>query len=256
MRFRNSAASGPCDVDLAERRGVHQRRRPRAPRGTRAAPPRPCPRRRAGSSTAASTGRRPRRRRRGRRARRASGVVADRVVAASPRSRPASAAKDDRARTAAGTWSCRAAPTSAPSSAAARRRVDARGLALVGAGADRGVALDVLDRAQAGADGPARVGHGGVALEVDEVRRPTLRRRPARASSSTASPSAPSATGSRPVPRTAALGAPRRRRAALAQARAEAEAAAAAPATRGRRGVVRHEARRARRRSAAAPAPG
>ena len=59
---------GPLDVDLAERRGVHhadalargaalaQRRR------------RPCPRRRAGSTRAASTARRPRRPRRARRA--------------------------------------------------------------------------------------------------------------------------------------------------------------------------------------------
>ena len=49
-------------------------------------------------------------------------------------------------------------------------RVDVGELALLGAGADRRVALDVLDRAQAGADRAAHVGDGRVALEVDEHR--------------------------------------------------------------------------------------
>ena len=49
-------------------------------------------------------------------------------------------------------------------------RVHVRGLALVGAGADRREALDVLDRAEAGADRAADVGDGRVALEVDERR--------------------------------------------------------------------------------------
>ena len=46
---------------------------------------------------------------------------------------------------------------------------DAGGLALVVRGSDRRVALDVLDRAQAGADRPRDVGDGRVALQVDEL---------------------------------------------------------------------------------------
>ena len=49
-------------------------------------------------------------------------------------------------------------------------RVHVRELALLGAGADRRVALDVLDRAKPGADRAAHVGDGRVALEVDEHR--------------------------------------------------------------------------------------
>ena len=49
-------------------------------------------------------------------------------------------------------------------------RVHVRELALLGAGADRRVALDVLDGAKPGADRAAHVGDGRVALEIDEHR--------------------------------------------------------------------------------------
>ena len=49
------------------------------------------------------------------------------------------------------------------------RRDDARRLALIVRGADRGVALDVFDRADAGTDGADEVGHRRVALDVDEL---------------------------------------------------------------------------------------
>ena len=54
-------------------------------------------------------------------------------------------------------------------------RVHPGGLALVVGGADRGVALDVFHRAHAGAGGAEHVGHGLVALEVDEVVVPVVR---------------------------------------------------------------------------------
>ena len=53
--------------------------------------------------------------------------------------------------------------------------VDARGLALVLAGADRGVALDVLDTAHAGTRRAPHVGDALVAVQVDEVRVPLAR---------------------------------------------------------------------------------
>ena len=53
--------------------------------------------------------------------------------------------------------------------------VDAGGLALVVGGADGGVALDVFHRAHPGPGGAQDVGHGLVALEVDEVVVPVVR---------------------------------------------------------------------------------
>ena len=52
------------------------------------------------------------------------------------------------------------------------RLIDAGGLALVAAGADRREPLDVFDRAHTGTQGPAHVRHGDVPLQVDEMGRP------------------------------------------------------------------------------------
>ena len=54
------------------------------------------------------------------------------------------------------------------------------GAALVGAGARQGVALDVLDRAQAGVHGAAQVGDGDVAVQVDVGRGLLAGEQPAR----------------------------------------------------------------------------
>ena len=51
---------------------------------------------------------------------------------------------------------------------------DPAGLALLDARADRRVALDVLDRCQAGPERPLQVAHGRVALEVDVMGRPRV----------------------------------------------------------------------------------
>ena len=80
------------DVDLAEGGGVHDADAGRGPPRTRAAPPPPCPRPPAGSTRAASTGRRSRTRRRA--ATCQSWMAVTRTGScSSPRSRPARAAK-------------------------------------------------------------------------------------------------------------------------------------------------------------------
>ena len=138
---------------------------------TRAAPRRPCPRRAAGSTGGASTARRPRTPRRRRRASRAGGdphgVEQPPAVAAGQRGeghrrvrRPERGGAESRA---IGTPS---------SSATIPEAMHARGLALVVRGADGRVALDVLDRAQPGADGAGDVGDRRVALQVDELGAP------------------------------------------------------------------------------------
>ena len=104
------------------------------------------------------------------------------------------------------------APGPGPRSAAAiARALTPDGLALVGAGADRGVALDVLDRAQAGAHARAEVGHRDVALQVDEaLSRPRRRHRPT---------SSPALSGTRrPVAVPTASTVPRCRRPATTRA--------------------------------------
>ena len=111
-----------------------------------------------------------------RRARRARGGsrVTRTGSSRSPRSRPARAAKDT------GVYGGRnvVVPSSAISAPSASRddagREHAGGLALVVRGADRGVALDVLDRAQPRADRAMNVGDGRVAVQIDEVPGPRV----------------------------------------------------------------------------------
>ena len=144
----------PCTSILPRVEASMMRRRLRARRGTRAAPPRACPRRAAGSTTAASTGRRPRRPRRGPRASRGSASCAPGRTA-SPRSRPASSAKATGTYGGRG-WSCRRRASGWPSSAGR----DGRGMTSRSCPGRRrcrrGEALDVLDRAQAGVEATAR----------------------------------------------------------------------------------------------------
>ena len=108
-------------------------------------------------------------------------------------------------------------------------RVDVAGLALVGAHAGRGVALDVLDRAIALAQRKADVGGGDVVLQVDE--RLALCRAPARAAAPAARPAssiAGSSGGSAAKPAAAAAStparAPSRRQAASVKAPLQAPA--------------------------------
>ena len=156
MRFRNSAASRPDDLDLAERRGVEHADAGRARRGIRARPRRACPRRRAGNSARASTGRHPRTRAPCAPAQSCIGVVRT-GSNSSPRASAGEARRTSPACRAGGRSWCRPPAWRLPSVAGDdAERVQVRGLALVGRHAGRGVALDVLDRAEAFAQRRAR----------------------------------------------------------------------------------------------------
>ena len=162
---------GALDVDLAERRGVHHRRRPRARPRTREAPRPPCPRRRAGRSAAASTARRSRTPRRARRARSGSASRAPGRRAPRGCARRASAKETGHVRRPEGG---RARARRDGRRAARRRSRIAFTFAVfpwsepVPIGR---VALDMLDGAQPGSERAPEVGDRRVALEVDEHHR-------------------------------------------------------------------------------------
>ena len=168
MRSRKSPASRALDVDLAERRDVAD-----ADRGTHRAHLAPDASRASRSRPAADNiGRAARRR--FRRTPRPAPAPIDATAAAASGGSPCRGGvrRERRARPAcrAGErWSCRLAGSAgSTSSARIARPVTFADLALVGRHAERGVALEMLDRSKALALGERDIVDGDVVLEIDE----------------------------------------------------------------------------------------
>ena len=174
IRSRNAAASGPTTSIFPSvmRRG--HRRHPSS-RDTRVRPPRPCPRRRAGRSGAASTGRRPRRRLRAPRARGGSASRGSGRGAAAVRPGDGRVRHRDGGRASAGRALRVGARVQEP--VHDRRGERSARPTLVDRGADVRRTLHMFDRREADIERLRDVSDRLVALEVDERVRSIGRRR-------------------------------------------------------------------------------